>query len=164
MKPLHYGFSLVFFFLLSCTSAPAQVEQVFSDIVKDQSSFVAALDEWLSSRDAKDGQKTTLLSNVVNGDSTNTHLTVLDFPDYATWQAHMDRTAKSSDFAKYQLRSSGASTISEGLYLHVADNGKTWSAGDYLYIMGVNVTGTEFAFTAALKEMLNSELSKKVRA
>jgi len=160
MKKLYFSCCFVFTFFLLCLSASAQVEQVFSEIVDDESSYVAAMDEWLSSKDAKAGQTTTLFVNVINGDSTTTHMTVLDFPDYDSWQTHMDITAKSSAFAKYQLRTSNVTTLGEGLYLHVADNGKSWRPGDYLYIMGINVTAGP-VFVAAFREFLSSELVKK---
>ena len=160
-RALALAFAL--FFSLFCMNATAQVEQVFSSTVNDEAALVEEMNAWLSSNDAKDGQTTTLLANVVNGDDSSTHYVVLDFPDYAKWQTHMDRTAKSGDFAKYQRRTSPLeSGTGEGLYLRVTDNGKSWNAGDYLFVISVRVnTEAGKAYIAAFNEYVNSGLGKK---
>lgn len=148
--------------LLINTAVYAQVEYVVDFTVTDEAALIRGADAWLTSRDAKDGQTTTLLSNMINGSADYTHIYVLDFPDYAALEKHFDRTAKSADFARYlTIENAVSSGASEGLYLHATDNGKSWKEGDYLYVVGVNVTGSSADYTAAVKDLINSSLGKK---
>lgn len=155
--------SLVLFFFLFCISATAQVEQVYSDIVTDEAAFLDEVDAWFSSPEAKNPRIATLLSNVVNGSDASTHTLVLDYPDYAAWQTSMDAANASKDFAKFLRRSSAVATgSSEALNLHVADNGKSWKEGDYIYAIGVDVKdGAGGAYAKAFNEYMNTALAKK---
>ena len=148
--------------LLFAINANAQVEYVSGMIVTDEATLIQAADAWLSSRDAKEGQTTTLLSNMFNGASNETHTYVLNFPDYAALQRHMDKTETSPAFAKYvAIENLVSKGVSESLYLHATDNGKEWKAGDYLFVVGINVNGPGPDYVAAMKELINSSLGKK---
>ena len=149
--------------LLINFTASAQVEYVTSMTVSDEAALIRGADAWLTSRDAKDGQTTTLLANMINGSAENTHIYVLDFPDYAALEKHFDRTATSADFARYlTIENAVSSGASESLYLHATDNGKSWKEGDYLYVININVTaGQGPAYIAAVKDLINSNMGKK---
>ena len=153
----------VLFFSLCCVHATAQVEYVYSSIVSDEATFVEAVDDWYTSRDSRAGQTETLLQSVVNGDDTNTHLIIIDFPDYASFESIMDRLPTSDDFAKLQRRTEAISTsVWEGISVRVMDNGKTWKPGDYLWALGIQVSrGENEAYVAAAEEYMNSKTVKQ---
>lgn len=154
---------LVFLFSLFCMNATAQVEYVFSSTVTDEGVLIEAYDAWFSTDDARHGQTAILLSSVINGESAATHTVVLDFPDYASLETALNKTVDSGDFAKMELRVSGVSTgLGEGLYLRVLDNGKSYSEGDYLFAIGVQVSGGEAqAYATAFKEFIDSNIGRK---
>lgn len=155
-------FSVVIFALSFVINANAQVEAVFGMIVTDEDTLIQAADVWLTSRDAKEGQTTTLLVNEFNGTSAETHTFVLNFPNYAAYERHMDKTAKSPAFARYvRIENLVSKGVSDSLYLHATDNGKEWKAGDCLFVVGINVTGGNGpAYVSATKEFINSSLGK----
>lgn len=158
-----FSLLLVCLFSLYCINAAAQVEYVFSLAVTDEGVVVEAYDAWFASKDARHGQTAILLSGVINGESAATHTVVLDFPDYASLEKAMNATAVSGDFAKMELRNSNvASGLGEGLYLRVLGNGKTYNAGDCLFVIGVQVLrGEAQAYAAAFKEFIDSNMGKK---
>jgi hypothetical protein len=151
------------FLCVFCTSATAQVEQVYSNIVTDETAFVEELDAWFKSPDVKNPQTISLLRTVVNGESAITHNLVLDYADYDKWDASMDAAYKSNDFAKMQRRLSGVATGNiEALYLLVTDNGRSAEEGDYIFVVAVEVaTGGDEAYVAAINEYMNTDLAKK---
>lgn len=154
---------LVFLSSLFCVTATAQVEYVFSSVVTGPDTLVKSYDAWFSSKDSKGGQTTTLLENFVNGESTTTHTTILDFPDYASFESAWARLPDSGDFAKLERSTSGISTgVWEGLSVRVVDNGKPWKAGDYVWAIGVKVAGGEDRkYAAAFKEYIDSKTGKQ---
>lgn len=153
------------FLSLFSIQAAAQVEQVYGDIVTDEAAYLEELNAWMTSPDAKKSRprSTCVLRSEVNGSDPTTHGIVLDFADYANWEASMNATEKSKDFANMLRRNAPvAKGNSETLYLRVADNGKTWKEGDYIFVIGVDVdAGADEAYLKATKEYLNTDLAKK---
>ena len=153
------------FLSLFCVQAGAQVEQVYGDIVTDEAVYLEELNAWMTSADAKNSLPRTacVLRSMVNGSDPTTHGIVLDYADYANWEASMNAADKSKDFASMLRRTAPvAKGNSETLYLRVADNGKTWREGDYIFVIGVNVDdGADEAYVKATKEYLNTDLAKK---
>jgi hypothetical protein len=157
--------TLSFGLLLSLFSinAAAQVEQVYGDIVTDEASYLEELNAWMTSADARNPRPrmACVLRSVVNGSDPTTHGIILDFADYANWEASMDAAYKSKDFANMSRRAAAFSKgNSETLYLRVADNGKSWNEGDYIFVMSIDVSADE-PFIKAVKEYMNSSLGKK---
>ena len=144
-------------------NAVAQVETVLGQIITDQAASVAALDAWFASDDSDNGQTAILLANDVDGTNTDTHTLVLDFPDYASRQAHFAGLADSDAFAELQLSNSPVSSpTGQSLWLRINDNGKSWNEGDYVYVIPLQVTGSGAgqAFIAANNELMNSDFGK----
>ena len=154
---------LVFLFSLFCMNATAQVEYVFSSTVTEPATLVEEYDAWFSSKDARHGQTATLLESVINGESTSTHTTILDFPDYASLEKALTATSSSPEFAKMERRASPISTSTwEGISLRVTDNDKTWKAGDYVWAIGIQVSrGEGQTYATAFKEYINSKTGKQ---
>ncbi len=150
---------------LFCIQATAQVEQIYEDIVTDEAAYLEELNAWMTSADAKNPRprSTAVLRHMVNGTDPATHLIVLDLGDYANWQAVMEATDKSKDFASMLRRTAPvAKGNSESLYMRVADNGKSWNEGDYIIAIGVTIEpGADEAYVKATKEYLNTDLAKK---
>ena len=154
--------SFVLLLSLFCTHATAQVEHVFSLTVTDEETVIEAFDAWFSTDDSDYGQTAVLISVVANGSDPSTHYLVLDYPDYASCQAAIEGVEKSGEFAKMQLRVSGISTSDgESMYTNVIDNGKRGKAGDYQYIVGIDVLENDSEYIKAFNELINSEIGKK---
>ena len=154
--------SFVLFFSLCWTHATAQVEQVISFVITDEETLVESLDAWFSCDDSDYGQTAGLVSVVINGSDPSTHYLVLNYPDYASFQAANEGVGKSDEFAKLERRVSGIATSSgETMYLHVTNNGKSGKAGDYLYVVSVDISGKDSEYIAAFNELMNSAIGKK---
>ena len=155
--------SLIIFGLLFVSQfAFAQVEQVFSFVVTDETTMVESLDAWFASKDSDFGQTSFLVSTIANGNDPTTHYLVIIYPDHASYQAAMDGAVKSGDFSRLESRTSRIATLnSESLYTKVFDNGKPEKTGEFLYLMNVNVTGSGLEYAAACRELMNSEIGKK---
>ena len=162
MKKKTLILSSVLLFSLFCTRATAQVEHVYSITATDEKTVIEAFDAWFSTEDSDYGQTAALISVVANGSEPSTHYLVLNYPDYASCQAAIEGVEKSGEFAKMQLRTSEISTSDgESVYLHVTNNGKSGKAGDYLYVVGVDVSGKDSVYIAAFNELMNSAIGKK---
>ena len=162
MKKKTLILSSVLLFSLFCTRATAQVEHVYSITATDEKTVIEAFDAWFSTEDSDYGQTAALISVVANGSEPSTHYLVLNYPDYASCQAAIEGVGKSGEFAKMQLRTSEISTSDgESVYLHVTNNGKSGKAGDYLYVVGVDVSGKDSVYIAAFNELMNSAIGKK---
>jgi|GEM_PF-1501133 len=151
------------FFTLFCIGASAQVEQVYSSVVTDEAAVVEEFDAWFSSEEAINPRTASLLSVQVNGTDATTHNLVLDYADYASWQTSMDAATKSKDFAKLERRIPRFYTGSgEALYVRIADNGKSFKEGDYIFVIAVKVKdGKDEAYIKAFNNYMNSALAKK---
>ena len=113
------------FLFLFCAHATAQVEQVISFVTTDEETLVESLDAWFSCDDSDYGQTSALVSVVTNGSDPSTHYLVLNYPDYASFQAANEGVGKSDEFAKLDRRVSGIATSNgESMFLQVTDNGK----------------------------------------
>ena len=152
----------IFALLIVPLFAFAQVEQVLSYVVTDEATMVDSLDTWFASKDSDFGQYAFLVSTIANGSDPTTHYLVLIYPDYTSYQAALDGVIKSGEFSKLESRISKIATLnSESLYTQVLSNGKPEKAGDFIYTMNVNVTGSGLEYAAACKELMNSEIGKK---
>ena len=165
MNRKHLALLVALFLSLFCVQAGAQVEQIYEDIVTDEAVYLEELNAWMTSADAKNPRprSTCVLRLIVNGTDPTTHIIVLELGDYANWEAVMEATDKSKDFASMLRRTAPiAKGNSEALYLRVADNGKNWKEGDYSLAIGVNVdAGADEVYVKAAKEYLNTDLAKK---
>ena len=140
----------------------AQLEQVLSYVVTDEATMVESLDTWFASKDSDFGQTAFLVSTIANGSDPTTHYLVIIYPDYASYQAAMDGVVKSGEFSKLENRISRIATLnSESLYKPILSNGKSEKAGEFIYTMNVNVTGSGLEYAAACRELMNSEIGKK---
>lgn len=149
-------------FLLFCVGAPAQVEQVLSYVVSDETTMVEALDAWYATRDSRFGQTATLMATVANGTDPTTHYLVINYPDYASYQAAQEGVVKSAEFSRLERRASMiASQRGDALYAQLLSNGKTEKAGDYSYTVSVNVTGPQREYVAASGELMRSGIGKR---
>ena len=159
-KALALSFAL--FLFLSCMNASAQVEQVISYTVTDEDLLVESLDAWFASDDSDYGQTSALVTVVANGSDPSTHHLVINYPDFAAYQAAIEGVGKSDEFAKLERRISGIMTSTgESVYVHATDNGEPWKAGYYQYIVPVDVSGKGSVYIAAFNGLMNSEIGKK---
>ncbi len=152
-----------FLFTFSLNAA-AQVETVIAMIITNPAAQVEIMDAWFSSDDSDVGQRVTLLANVANGPASETHTIVADFPDYESWEELDGRRAGSAAWAQQTRASASISTtISESLMLRVADNGESWSEGDFLAVIPVDVSGRggRSTYVAAFQEMIDSDMGKE---
>jgi hypothetical protein len=155
-------FLLCFSMFCICMSALAQVEQLISYTVTDEATFVESFDEWFASDESDYGQTATLVTAIADGSNPATHYLVLNYPDFASYEAAIDGVAVSDDFAKLERRISGIMAANgDSIYLHRLDNGKSEKEGDFLYTVSFNIAGAESIFLAAQEEMINSELGEK---
>ncbi len=162
MKRSTLTFFMLLSFFLFCISASAQVEQVISYVVTDEATMVDALDTWFASKESRYGQTATLVSTVSNGSDPTTHYLVVNYPNFASYQSANEGVVRSGEFAKMERRISKIMTSSgDSLYSQVLNNGKSEKAGDYVYTVSVNVTGSEIDYAAATKELMNSDIGKK---
>lgn len=149
-------------FLLFCVCAPAQVEQVISYVVTDETTMIEALDTWYATRDSRFGQTATLMATVANGTEPTTHYLVINYPDYASYQSAQEGVVKSAEFSRLQRRASMvAAERGDALYAQLLSNGRTEKAGDYSYTVSVNVAGPARAFVAASGELMRSGIGKR---
>jgi hypothetical protein len=156
--------SIVTFFAVCLSvfglNAVAQVENVIGQTITNQAASVAAYDAWFASDDSDHGQTAILLANGVDGANADTHTLVLDFPDYASREAHFDSLADSDAFAELQLSNSPVSSnTGQSLWLRINDNGKSWNEGDYVYIVTMKARDAQ-AYIAANNELMNSDFGK----
>jgi hypothetical protein len=162
MKRPTLTFFLLLTFFLFCISASAQVEQVIAYVVTDEATMIDALDTWFASKESRYNQTATLVSTVANGSDPTTHYLVVNYPSFASYQAANEGVVQSGEFAKLERRISKIMTSSgDSLYSQVLSNGKSEKAGDYIYTISVNVTGSAIEYAAAMKELMNSEIGKK---
>jgi hypothetical protein len=162
MKRACITLPIILFFSLLCINASAQVEQVISFVVTDDATFVESLDAWFATKDSNYGQTATLMSVVANGSDPSTHYLVLNYPSFAGYQAAIDGVVKSSNFAKLERYVSKiATTNGESVYVQSVDNGKPEKNGDFMEVIGVNLTGSDSEYVAAIKELMNSAIGKK---
>lgn len=158
------AFTVLFLLLFSLMSinASAQVEQLISYTVSDEAALIKALDDWFASKDSDYGQTATLVAAVADGSAPATHYLVLDYPSFAKYEAAIDGITKSDDFSKLESRLSGATTANgDSVYVRRTDNGRSERAGEFVYSVGVNVSGDEALFIAAHKELIQSDFGKK---
>lgn len=149
-------------FLLFSVCAPAQVEQVISYVVTDETTMVEALDTWYATRDSRFGQTATLMATVANGTEPTTHYLVINYPDYASYQAAQEGVVKSAEFSRLQRRASMVATErGDALYARLLSNGRTEKAGDYSYTVSVDVTGPQREYVAASGELMRSGIGKR---
>jgi hypothetical protein len=164
MKRPTLTFFLLLTFFLFCISASAQVEQVIAYVVTDEATMIDALDTWFASKESRYNQTATLVSTVANGSDPPTHYRGVNYPSFASYQAAYEGVVQSGEFAKLERRISKIMTSSgDSLYSQVLSNGKSEKAGDYIYTISVNVTGSAIEYAAAMKELMNSEIGKKCR-
>jgi hypothetical protein len=162
MKRVRSTFPIVLFFSLFCINASAQVEQVVSFVVTDDEILVESLDAWFATKDSNYGQTATLVSVVANGSDPSTHYLVLNYPNFAGYQAAIDGVEKSINFAKLERYVSKiATTNGESIYTQNLDNGKSEKNGDFMYVASVNLTGSDSEYVAAVKELMSSVIGKK---
>ena len=140
------------------------MENVISLVVDDQAAQVEIMDAWLATDDSDAGQTVTLLANLFDGDAPATHTIVADFPDYESWEELDGRRAGSAAWAQQTRASAGISSIvGSSLMLRVTDNGESWSAGDFLAVVPVTVSGRSgvATYVAAFQEMIDSDMGEE---